>query len=117
MKKLCIIPARGGSKRLPRKNLKLLNGKPLIFHTIDSAIDSNIFDKIIFTSDNEEILKLVSVNYPFKLIETFNRPPEFASDTSKVIETIKYYFQQLVFNKINIVYIRFINSHIIFFCS
>jgi len=101
MKKICIIPARGGSKRLPRKNLKLLNGKPLIFHTIDSAIDSNIFDKIIFTSDSKEILKLVSTNYPYKLIETFKRPPEFACDTSKVIETIKYYFQRLVFDNIN----------------
>ena len=51
MKKLCIIPARGGSKRLPRKNVKLLNGKPLVFYTIDSVIKSNIFDKVIFTSD------------------------------------------------------------------
>ena len=48
MKKLCIIPARGGSKRLPGKNIKPLNGKPLVFYTIDEVIKSNIFDKIIF---------------------------------------------------------------------
>ena len=46
MKKLCIIPARGGSKRLPGKNIKPLNGKPLVFYTIDATIKSNIFDKI-----------------------------------------------------------------------
>ena len=53
MKKLCIIPARGGSKRLPKKNIKSLNGKPLVFYTLDSVINSKVFDKIIFTSDNE----------------------------------------------------------------
>ncbi len=56
MKRLCIIPARGGSKRLPGKNIKLLNGKPLIFYTLDAVITSQVFDKIIFTSDNDEIL-------------------------------------------------------------
>ena len=63
MKKLCIIPARGGSKRLPRKNVKLLNGKPLIFYTIDAVLSSNQFDKVIFTSDDDEILNKVQVNY------------------------------------------------------
>ena len=63
MKKLCIIPARGGSKRLPGKNIKPLNGKPLVFYTIDEVIKSNIFDKIIFTSDDDTILKVVSNNY------------------------------------------------------
>ena len=55
MKRLCIIPARGGSKRLPRKNIKLLCGKPLVFYTIDAVLKSKIFDKVIFTSDDDEV--------------------------------------------------------------
>ena len=74
MKKLCIIPARGGSKRLPGKNIKPLNGKPLVFYTIDEVIKSNIFDKIIFTSDDDTILKVVSNNYSSSVLEVIKRP-------------------------------------------
>jgi len=48
MKKLCIIPARGGSKRLPGKNIRKLDNKPLIFHTIDATL--GLFDKVIINS-------------------------------------------------------------------
>ena len=48
MKNLAIIPARGGSKRLPRKNILELNGKPLIHYTIEAVINSGKFDKYIF---------------------------------------------------------------------
>tara|TARA_R110002110_G_scaffold53643_3_gene154667 strand:- start:2817 stop:3506 length:690 start_codon:yes stop_codon:yes gene_type:complete len=94
MKKLCIIPARGGSKRLPKKNIKLLNGKPLIFYTLDAVIKSNIFDKIIFTSDDEEILKRVNDNYSLKELEVIKRPSELATDTSKVIDTVMYFLDE-----------------------
>ena len=69
MKRLCIIPARGGSKRLPRKNIKLLCGKPLVFYTIDAVLKSKIFDKVIFTSDDDEILNTVSTNYTLPILE------------------------------------------------
>lgn len=91
MKKLCIIPARGGSKRLPKKNIKLLNGKPLIFYTLDSVIKSNIFDKIIFTSDDDKILDVVTNNYSIPKLEVIKRPMELSTDTSKVIETVMYF--------------------------
>lgn len=91
MKKLCIIPARGGSKRLPGKNIKPLNGKPLVFYTIDEVIKSNIFDKIIFTSDDDTILKVVSNNYSSSVLEVIKRPLELATDTSKVIDTVMYF--------------------------
>lgn len=91
MKRLCIIPARGGSKRLPRKNVKLLNGKPLIFYTIDSVIKSDIFSKIIFTSDDDEILKVVSDNYSSNVLDVVKRPAELATDTSKVIDTVLHF--------------------------
>jgi len=92
MKKLCIIPARGGSKRLPGKNIKKLNNKPLIFHTIDTVLKSNVFDKVLFTSDDTHIVNLVSDNYPN--VVTDKRPYELSSDTSKVIDTVMYYLDE-----------------------
>ena len=91
MKRLCIIPARGGSKRLPRKNIKLLCGKPLVFYTIDAVLKSKIFDKVIFTSDDDEILNTISTNYTLPILETIKRPKKLASDTSKVIDTVVYF--------------------------
>lgn len=92
MKKLCIIPARGGSKRLPGKNIKLLNKKPLAFYTIDAVLESCVFDKIIFTSDCDKILEKVKKNY--NNIEVLKRPPNLASDKSKVIDTVMFYLDE-----------------------
>jgi len=94
MKRLCIIPARGGSKRLPRKNIKPLNGKPLVFYTIDSVIQSDVFDKVIFTSDDDEILSLVSKNYSSTILDVVKRPLELATDTSKVIDTVLHFLDE-----------------------
>lgn len=55
---IAIIPARGGSKRLPRKNIKLFNGKPLIAWSISTAIKSEIFDRIIVSTDDHEIAEI-----------------------------------------------------------
>ena len=58
MKKvLAVIPARGGSKRIPKKNIKDFFGKPLITYSIQAAIDSKLFDKIIVSTDDKEIAK------------------------------------------------------------
>lgn len=94
MKRLCIIPARGGSKRLPRKNVKLLNGKPLVFYTIDSVIKSNIFDKVIFTSDDDTILHIVKNNYSSTVLDVIKRPEVLATDTSKVIDTVMHFLDK-----------------------
>jgi CMP-N-acetylneuraminic acid synthetase len=94
MKRLCVIPARGGSKRLPRKNIKPLNGKPLVFYTIDSVINSGVFDKVIFTSDDDEILSLVSKNYSSTILDVVKRPLELATDTSKVIDTVLHFLDE-----------------------
>ena len=85
MKGLAIIPARGGSKRLPRKNLKMLGGKPLVQHTLDAALDSKVFSKIILTSDDDEILEVGrSVNG----ITPEKRDPEHAKDTAKALDLV-----------------------------
>jgi CMP-N-acetylneuraminic acid synthetase len=56
MESLAIIPARGGSKRLPRKNLRPLGGRPLVRHTLDAAVESGCFTRVVLSSDDDEIL-------------------------------------------------------------
>ncbi len=84
-KNLAIIPARGGSKRLPGKNIKEVNGKPLICYTIEAAIKSGCFDTILFSSDSEEIL---SVANEYKKITIDLRPDSLAGDKVKVIDAV-----------------------------
>lgn len=83
---VAIITARGGSKGLPRKNVLDLCGKPLIAHTIDAAIKSNIFDKIVVTTEDQEI-KEVSIQYGAEVI---NRPAELATDTASSIDVTEH---------------------------
>lgn len=59
-KPLCFIPARGGSKRIPRKNIAMLQGKPLIAWTIESAKHSKLFDKLYVSSEDDEILQIAN---------------------------------------------------------
>ncbi|EJP74776.1 MULTISPECIES: pseudaminic acid cytidylyltransferase [Campylobacter] len=56
--KLCVIPARGGSKRIPHKNIKDFCGKPLIAYSIEAAVNSGVFDEVIVSTDDENIAKL-----------------------------------------------------------
>ena len=69
VKALAIIPARGGSKGIKKKNLKKLDGKPLIFYTIESAKKSKKFDRIIVSTDNKEIAK-ISIAMAFPIFES-----------------------------------------------
>ena len=75
--KLCIIPARGGSKRIPKKNIKNFNGRPLISYSILTAIKSKIFDKVIVSTDNEEIAE-ISLKYGAEI--PFLRPSNISGD-------------------------------------
>jgi len=83
---LAIIPARGGSKRLPRKNVLDLNGKPLIAWSIEAGLQSKYIDKVIVSSDDDEILE-ASKKYG---AETIKRPNELASDTATTFDTLKH---------------------------
>jgi len=83
---LAIIPARGGSKRLPRKNILDLNGKPLIVYSIETGLNSKYIDKVIVTSDDDEIL-----NISKKLgVSTIKRPDVLASDTATSFDATKH---------------------------
>ena len=83
---LAVIPARGGSKRLPRKNVLTLNGKPLIVWSIEAGLQSKYIDKVVVTSDDEEILE---ISKKFRA-ETISRPDELASDTATTFDAIKH---------------------------
>lgn len=82
-----IVPARGGSKRLPGKNLKSLGGRPLIFHTIDALIDHKVNMEIVFTSDCLEYLEAVEKEYG-GLVTIVSRPDDFGTDTTKVHDEV-----------------------------
>lgn len=89
-KYLAIIPARGGSKRLPRKNVLPLSGKPLIAWSIEAALACEKIDKAIITSDDDEILT-VAGHYPVELIK---RPEFLATDTATSFDAIKHAIEQ-----------------------
>ena len=68
MKNLCIIPARGGSKRIPRKNIKSFMGKPIIAYSIEAALKSGLFDEVMVSTDDEEfaeVAKRYGASVPF----------------------------------------------------
>ena len=84
---LAVIPARGGSKGVPGKNKKLLNGKPLIQYSIDAALQSKHIDEVVVTTDDEEIIaiaKSLGANVPFV------RPKHLAEDTTPTLPVIQH---------------------------
>lgn len=84
---LGLIPARGGSKGVPKKNIKDLDGKPLISYTVEEAKKSKYIDHLIVSTDSEEIAE-VCRNIPVDV--PFIRPDYLASDTAKAIGVIKH---------------------------
>ena len=78
--KVAIIPARGGSKRIPRKNVRLFAGKPIIAHSISAALDSGCFDRVIVSTDDAEI---AAVAREWGAETPFVRPPELAGTVGR----------------------------------
>lgn len=74
---LAVIPARGGSKGVPNKNIKLLNGKPLIGYTIEAALQSEVFEKVIVSTDSEAIAEAAN---QYGAETPFLRPDELSGD-------------------------------------
>ena len=83
-----IVPARSGSQRLPNKNILPLNGRPLIFHTIDSLLNHELIDRVIFTSDSRDYCQLVKNEYGNK-VTLLLRPKATATNTTKVVEELR----------------------------
>lgn len=88
MKIIALIPARGGSKRVPGKNVRPLKGHPLLFYTIAAAKESGIFSGIYVSSDDPRICYMAELQGATPV----PRPPEFATDTSPDIEWIDHFF-------------------------
>jgi CMP-N-acetylneuraminic acid synthetase len=88
---LAIIPARGGSKRLHRKNLLELDGKPLIAWSIETSLKSKYIDKVIVSSDDNEIISIAK-KYS---VQTIKRPHELATDTASTIDVVKHAIENI----------------------
>jgi len=84
---IAIIPARGGSKRIPRKNIKDFHGKPLIAYSIEVAKKSGLFDKIIVSTDDEEIAK---ISRKFGAETPFIRPKELSDDFTGTEDVVNH---------------------------
>lgn len=98
MKILGLIPARGGSKGVPKKNIKMLAGKPLLQYTSEVALKSKLLSKVVLSSDDEEIIevgKRIGLEVPFK------RPTSLAEDKSPtlpvILHALEFYEKQCVF--------------------
>lgn len=82
---IAIIPARGGSKRLPRKNIRSFLGRPIIHYTIEAAQQSGLFDKVVVSTEDAEIKNCVDGMG----CDIHHRSPELATDTATVIDVLK----------------------------
>lgn len=95
---ICIIPARGGSKRIPRKNIKNFCGKPMIAYAITTAKNSELFDKIIVSTDDDEIASIAE-QYG---AEVLKRPAELADDYATTVAVIRHAIDNIGQNFTNI---------------
>jgi len=90
--KIAIIPARGGSKRIPRKNIKNFHGKPLIAYSIEAALNSRVFDRVIVSTDDSEIAE-VAKKYGAEV--PFLRPKNISDDFATTMDVIKHSINEL----------------------
>ncbi|MDC0884181.1 acylneuraminate cytidylyltransferase family protein [Nitrosopumilus sp.] len=92
LKPICIIPARGGSKGVKRKNIRVLGKKPLISHTIKSALESDLFQDVIVSTEDAEIAEIAE-KYNAKI--PFMRPKKLAKDATTTEEVLLHTIKEL----------------------
>lgn len=85
--RVAVIPARGGSKRIPRKNIKTFGGKPMIAHAITAAIGSGLFDHVVVTTDDDEIAEIA---HEWGGETPFQRPVDLADDHTPTVPVIAH---------------------------
>lgn len=102
MNNVALIPARGGSKRIPRKNIKEFHGKPLIAYSIEAALESGCFDKVIVSTDDEEI---ATVARRYGAETPFIRPQEISNDFATTKDVIDHFLDYLKKNSFNYDYL------------
>ena len=87
---LAVIPARGGSKRIPRKNVRSFHGKPMLSYSIEAALESNLFDRVVVSTDEEDIAEVArscGAEVPFI------RPKEISDDHTGILEVVNHCIQ------------------------
>lgn len=84
---ICVIPARGGSKRIPGKNIKVFHGKPLIAYSIETALASKLFSRVIVSTDDSEIAN-VAQSYGAEI--PFKRPAELSDDHANTFDLLEH---------------------------
>lgn len=99
-KLIALIPARGGSKGVPRKNIKLLQGHPLISYSITACKMSSLIDKIVVSTEDDEIAE-VAKSYGAEILK---RPEEYAQDNSSDWQVINHFFQ--LYDVDDVAYVR-----------
>lgn len=92
-RKIALIPARGNSKRFPKKNVALLGGKPLIEWTIEAAIESQVFDEIVLSSNNDATLE-IGKNYSEHGLVLHKRDAQLSEDHVTASEVLKHLIQE-----------------------
>ena len=95
MSSIAIIPARGGSKRIPRKNIKDFLGRPIIAYTIEAALESQIFDEVMVSTDDEEIAEIAKkygASVPF--FRSGKLSTDMAMTVPVLIEVLDEYVKQ-----------------------
>ena len=90
---IAFIPVRGGSKSIPLKNIKILNGKPLVYWTVKSANEASCIDRVIVATDSEEIKQTV-LSFGFNKVEIYDRNPENAQDISSTESVMLEYLEK-----------------------
>ncbi|MPW28658.1 pseudaminic acid cytidylyltransferase [Agarivorans sp. B2Z047] len=91
-KSLCVIPARGGSKRIPKKNIRDFCGKPMIAWSIEAALQSKLFSKIVVSSDSKEIIDIAN---HYGAETPFVRPPELSNDYVGTTDVVRHAVETL----------------------
>ncbi len=85
--RVAVIPARGGSKRIPRKNVRSFAGKPMLAHSIDRALECGLFDRVIVSTDDDEIAQIATkrgAEVPFR------RPSDLADDHATTLDVMQH---------------------------
>lgn len=91
--RLAVIPARGGSKPIPRKNIRESAGLPMIAHAIDAARSSGLFDHVLVSTDDAEIAQIAQIAQSHGAEVPFKRPPELADDHTPTVPVIAHAIQ------------------------
>ena len=107
MKNIAIIPARGGSKRIPRKNIKPFMGKPIIAYSIEAALESGLFDEVMVSTDDEEIA-MVARQYGAKVpfMRSAVTANDYATMENVIEEVLKCYQEKQIYFDCFVVFFR-----------